>query len=141
LCTGSGFALASEPGIGIPAGIEQHEERLDVVSRGDVEKAADSFAKACRILLPRQVVQEHRHRLHAESFGPPSSLSIVARSNVSACHISSSLIAFAGMSLLPTSHGCFAYHSLAFASDQRPAGACDRASVQTQLIKQCDEES
>src|SRR5580704_600890 len=42
-----------------------------------------------------------------------SSRSMVGRSKVSACHISSSLMAVLGMKLLPTSQGWFAYQSLA----------------------------
>jgi hypothetical protein len=42
---------------------------------------------------------------------------------VSACHISSSLIALAGIKLLPTSQGCCWYQLLAFSSDQRDATA------------------
>src|SRR5207248_10059463 len=49
----------------------------------------------------------------------PSSRSVVAGSNVSACHISSSLIAVLGMKLLPTSHDCEEYHWFAFSAGQR----------------------
>src|ERR1700722_20230597 len=63
----------------------------------------------------------------------PSSRSIVGKSNVSACHISSSLIAVDGMKLLPTSHGCASYQSLARFIDQRSfaeySGAVDSAEV------------
>ena len=52
----------------------------------------------------------------------PSSLSISAASKVSACHISSSLIAVAGMKLLPTSQDCFRYHWFATFAVQRSRG-------------------
>src|SRR5579871_860324 len=63
----------------------------------------------------------------------PSSRSIVAKSNVSACHISNSLIAVDGMKLLPTSHGCDSYQSFARFWDQRSfaeySGAADFAEI------------
>src|SRR5712672_1516809 len=43
---------------------------------------------------------------------------MVGRSNVSACHISSWLMAVLGMKLAPTSQGCLAYQALAFSSGQ-----------------------
>src|SRR5262249_41967417 len=58
----------------------------------------------------------------------PSSRSIVAGSNVSACHISSWLIAVLGMKLQPTIHGCCSYQRLAFSADQRGAAAADEAT-------------
>src|SRR6516162_2466084 len=61
-------------------------------------------ARSCRntrnVFMPRSAAQ-------------PSSRSMVFGSNVSACHISSWLIAVLGMKLQPTSHGCFLYHALA----------------------------
>ena len=49
--------------------------------------------------------------------------SMVGKSNVSACHISSSLMAVLGMKLLPTSHGWRAYQSFACLAVQGGAGA------------------
>src|ERR1035438_3760069 len=49
----------------------------------------------------------------------PSSRSMVTGSKVSACHISSSLIAVEGRKLAPTGQGCRPYHALACASVQR----------------------
>src|SRR5881296_3491834 len=49
----------------------------------------------------------------------PSSRSMRCGSNVSACHISSWLIAVAGMKLLPTRNGCVLYQSFAFCVVQR----------------------
>ena len=48
----------------------------------------------------------------------PSSLSMVRVSNVSACHISSWLMAVEGVKLAPTSQGWWAYQVLAFMGDQ-----------------------
>src|SRR5438552_14180238 len=49
----------------------------------------------------------------------PSSRSIVAGSNVSACHISNSLLAVEGRKFPPTGHGCLAYQAFASVSVQR----------------------
>src|SRR5580658_883507 len=49
----------------------------------------------------------------------PSSRSMVVASKVSACHISSSLIAVEGRKSEPTGHDCAAYHALACASVHR----------------------
>ena len=53
----------------------QHESKstnsgLILMLRGDVEEAIDPLAITVGVLLPRQVVQEHPHRRHAETFGP-----------------------------------------------------------------------
>src|SRR5512132_1820576 len=53
----------------------------------------------------------------------PNSRSILLGSNESACHISSSLIALAGLKLLPTSQGCFSYQSFACCSVHFTEGA------------------
>ena len=62
--------LLAELRVRIPARIEEHEQRLDVVLRGDVEEPVDPLPIAVGVLLPRQIVQEHPHRRHAEAFGP-----------------------------------------------------------------------
>ncbi len=59
-----------------------------------------------------------------------SSRSMVGRSKVSACHISSSLMAVLGMKLLPTSQGCFAYQSLACWGDHWCGAALDEEGEQ-----------
>ena len=67
----------------------------------------------------------------------PSSLSISCGSKVSACHISSWLMASEGMKLLPTSQGCFGYHSLAFSGDQRDF--CALVSQRRDKQTECEE--
>ncbi len=62
--------LLAEMRIRIPARIEEHEQRLDLVLRGDVEELIDSPLITLGVLLPRQIMQEHPHRRHAEPFGP-----------------------------------------------------------------------
>ena len=92
------LVLLAQMRIRIPARIEEHEQRLDVVLRGDVEEAIDPLA-----------ITRRRPAATADRAGTPSSSSCRALrpsrapcrsccgSNVSACHISSSLIAVAGM--------------------------------------------
>src|ERR1700728_4706013 len=53
----------------------------------------------------------------------PSSRSMVVGSKVSVCHISSSLMAFDGRKLDPTSQGCWVYHALASLSVHLPCCA------------------
>src|SRR5882724_5732025 len=55
----------------------------------------------------------------------PSSRSMVGRSNVSACHISNSLMAVLGMKLLPTRNGWRVYQSFACGAGQRCAVAAN----------------
>ena len=62
--------LQAELGIWIPARIEKHEQRLDVVTRGDREKSVDAILEAGGILLPDQIMKEHAHRVHPHVFGP-----------------------------------------------------------------------
>src|SRR5437763_8866677 len=66
----------------------------------------------------------------------PSSRSIVARSKVLACHISSWLIAVLGAKLQPTSQGCSPAHAWALATGQGPGsvgGAATRVGVKTRV--------
>src|ERR1017187_6083872 len=69
----------------------------------------------------------------------PSSRSIVAGSNVSACHISSWLIAELGVKLQPTSQLFSAYQTLAFSAGQRVGivalSARQTDAAQTMLAK------
>src|ERR1039458_8328767 len=55
----------------------------------------------------------------------PSSPSMVTGSNVSACHISSWLIAVPGVKLQPTIQRCCAYHSLALSVDHGDCASAD----------------
>ena len=63
-----------------------------------------------------------------------SSFSICCGSKVSACHISSSLIAFAGRKLLPTSHGWRLYQSFACDSLQRDEFPCAAAETASAMV-------
>ena len=62
--------LGTELRVRLPAGIEENEERADVVFRGDGEEDVDSITKAFGILLPKEVVEEDAHGVHAEALGP-----------------------------------------------------------------------
>src|SRR6266436_3637203 len=66
----------------------------------------------------------------------PNSRSMVAASNVSACHISSSLIAVLGRKLLPTSQGCDEYQRDALSAGHLPAvlSAVDLGAVDLSVI-------
>jgi hypothetical protein len=45
-------------GQGVPAGVEQYEERPDVVARCDAQEAVDALSEPGGIFLPEQVVEE-----------------------------------------------------------------------------------
>src|SRR5579883_3533604 len=62
--------LWAEPRIGVPAGVEQHENGLDVVLVSDCEESDDTPLEAARVLLPDEVVQKHSHGVHPESLRP-----------------------------------------------------------------------
>ena len=62
--------LRPEPGVRIPAAVEQDEDRANPVTRGDGEEAVDALLEPGRILLPGEVVEEHAHRVHPELLGP-----------------------------------------------------------------------
>src|ERR1700722_14430992 len=96
----------------------------------------------CQSRLCRNTRMVFMPRLSAQ----PSSRSIVGRSNVSACHISNSLIAVLGMKLLPTSQGCDAYHSSARCADhvlsagesgQEKHATEMRTAINVKLVKKC----
>jgi hypothetical protein len=63
----------------------------------DRKEPVDALAITFGVLLPRQVIRKTRMVVLCKTLGPASSLSIVCGSKVSACHISSSLMASAGM--------------------------------------------
>ena len=54
----------------IPAGIKQHEQRLDMVARRDLQELIDTFSEPLGIFLPYQIMQEHAHRIHAQVLCP-----------------------------------------------------------------------
>src|SRR5271170_155567 len=63
--------LRTEPGIRVPAGIEEDEDGTDVMSGGDDEKCVDAAPEALGILPPEQIVKKDAHRIHADALGPP----------------------------------------------------------------------
>src|SRR5258708_8543224 len=68
--TGAWRALLTEFGIGIPAGIEQNENRADLVLIRNLKKYLHAFAESCRILLPKKVVKKNAHGIQADRLGP-----------------------------------------------------------------------
>jgi len=54
----------------VPAGIEKHEQRADVMARREGEELVDATAKPSGVLLLQQVVEKDAHRIHAQGFGP-----------------------------------------------------------------------
>ena len=54
----------------VPTGIEQHEYRTDVVLGSNVQEDIDALLESAGVLLPEQIVQEHTHRIHAQTFRP-----------------------------------------------------------------------
>jgi len=94
----NGRVLHAQPGIGIPATVEQYQQRLDAVPGGDGQEGVDAFLEARGILLATAC----RARRHAWWSCPwpapqPNSLSIWAGSKLASCHISSWLMALAGI--------------------------------------------
>jgi len=63
--------LGPQPRVRVPAGIEQYEDGLDMVSGRNPQKHADPLLEAWRVLLPKQIVEEHPHGVHAEPLRPP----------------------------------------------------------------------
>lgn len=61
--------LGPEPGIGIPAAVEQHEQRADAVRVRDRQERVDAALEAFGILDPELVVEEHAHRVHPDPLG------------------------------------------------------------------------
>src|ERR1700683_4448523 len=68
--SGRGRALLSETRIRIPDGIEEDEERADIMLRGNLKESVHAFLEAFWILLPEEIVEEDAHGVHAERFGP-----------------------------------------------------------------------
>ena len=56
--------------VGVPAGIEQNEKRLNVVLFRNLEEGVDTLLEASGILLPRQVVQKNTHGVEPNRFRP-----------------------------------------------------------------------
>ena len=54
----------------VPAGIEKHKHRPNVMPRRDPQKLVDALLETGRILLPEQIVQKDAHSVHAHRFGP-----------------------------------------------------------------------
>ena len=62
--------LRSQLRIRLPAGIEQHKDRSNLMLVGDRQECVDPLLKSGRVLLPQQIVQEHAHRIHADGLRP-----------------------------------------------------------------------
>ena len=63
--------LRAELWIRIPAAVEQHQQRLDTcASRRWSRNSIDPPFEAGGILLPKLIMQEHAHRVHADPLGP-----------------------------------------------------------------------
>jgi hypothetical protein len=59
--------LRAELRVGIPAGIEEHEDGLDVCLEAIVEEGVEALLEAFGILLPELVLQEDAHGVHADA--------------------------------------------------------------------------
>src|SRR5688572_10570496 len=84
-----------------------------------------SYARSCR---------NTRIELNPSPLAQPSSRSIVGRSKVSACHISSWLMAVEGLKFAPASQGFFAYHSFARWADHCCWAWTDREAINITMI-------
>ena len=67
---GDGRMLGAEPGVRIPAGVEEHEDRPDMMAGGDGKEGVHALLEAFGVLLPHQVVQKDPHGVHPDGFGP-----------------------------------------------------------------------
>src|SRR5258707_10974637 len=67
---GARVVLLAELWIGVPAGIEQNEERFDVVLRRNLEKGINALAKPFRVLLPSQIMKKTAHGVEADGLCP-----------------------------------------------------------------------
>ncbi len=61
--------LGAEVGVGLPAGVEEYQKRLDMVLCCDGEEGVESFGEALGVLLPELILQEDAHGVHADGFG------------------------------------------------------------------------
>ena len=75
---GDGRMLRAEVRVGLPAGVEEHEERADVVFRGDGEEGVEALLEAVGVLLPELVLEEDAHGVHADGFSE-AELTVVDR--------------------------------------------------------------
>src|ERR1700722_9321657 len=62
--------LLSELWIRIPAGVEQHEERLDVVPICNRKKSINPLGETNRVLLPKKIVKKDANRIQANRLRP-----------------------------------------------------------------------
>ena len=58
--------LRAEVRIGLPAGVEEDEDGLDVMARGDGEEGVEALEEAFGVLLVELVLQEDSHGVHAD---------------------------------------------------------------------------
>ena len=66
--------LRAQLRIRVPARIEEHQQRPDVMLRRNRQKGIQPLSESLRILLPKLVLQKHPHRVHADPFGQPQLL-------------------------------------------------------------------
>src|SRR5262252_1292275 len=53
-----------------PAGMKENKQRTDMMLRGDGQKLIDAFLETVGVPLPKQIVEEDAHGVHAERFRP-----------------------------------------------------------------------
>src|SRR5690242_5454871 len=76
------------------------------------------FLNPCGSCFQATLCRNTRIVLNPMLSAQPNSRSMVVGSNVSACHISSWLIAVLGTKLAPVIHLCWLYHCVAFSAGQ-----------------------
>ena len=62
--------LLANGGERVPARIEHYEQRADVVPLGDCQELIEPAVKALPVLLVREIVQKHAHRVHPDALRP-----------------------------------------------------------------------
>src|SRR3984885_80391 len=64
------FMLLAQLWIRVPHRIQKNKHDANVVFVGDGKKFVHALQETGRVLLPQQVVQEHTHRVHAQTLSP-----------------------------------------------------------------------
>src|SRR5690349_6607168 len=102
---GNRRTLWTELWIWIPAGIEKHEDRPDMMVAEIERKRSIRFWNVDESWSHNRLCRNTRMVFMPSCSAHPNSRSISPGSNVSACHISSSFTAFDGTKLAPTRNG------------------------------------
>src|SRR5579884_854583 len=62
--------LGAQLRVWIPTRVEQHKDGTNLMLRANSEELVDSSLESSGILLPKEIVKEDAHGVHADSFRP-----------------------------------------------------------------------